>query len=184
MTRGFILEHMERDFDWNSPTQSPTSRRRRDLHRPKRIAAAILGIGGPCAVYEIRGLCWEALFGSIVIFAIALMVVRLPLSVWLAAVLVVSVCGSVGLIGWSGWRFHSLNVFSSYSPRLTICGRDYQPEGSAQRHLPAPFKNLTQHVMGVTPSGSAILGAGCQTTVLFVESPGPAYRPYDLLGGP
>jgi hypothetical protein len=168
----------------NSPTQSPTSRHRLDLLHPKGIAATIVGIGGPCAVFEIRGLCWEALLGSVVIFAIALLVVRPPLSVWLAAVLVVGLFGSVGLIGWSGWRFHSLNVFSSYSPRLTICGRDYQPEGSVQRRLPAPFENLAQHVMGVTPSGSAILDTGCQTTVLFVKSPGPTYRPYDLLGGP
>lgn len=135
-------------------------------------------------MYEIRGPCWEALLGSLVIIAIALMAVRPQPAAWLAVVLVVVGCGSVGLIGWSGWRFHSLNVFSSYSPRLTICGRDYQPEGSAQRQLPPPFKNLTQHVMGVTPSGSAILGLGCPTTVLYVQSPGPTYTPYDLLGGP
>jgi len=182
--RGLRLNRVEREFDWNSTTESPASRLRRNLRRPKVIAAAIVGIGGPFAVYEIRGLCWEGLLESVVIFAIALLMVRLPLSVWLATVLVVGMCGSVGLIGWSGWRFHSMNVFSSYSPRLTICGRDYQPEGSVERHLPASFKNLTQHVMGVTPSGSAILGASCQTTVLFVETPGPAYAPYGLLGGP
>jgi hypothetical protein len=135
-------------------------------------------------MYEIRGLCWEGLLGSLVIFAIALMLVRPPLLLWLAAVLVVGACGSLGLIGWSGWRFQSLNVFSSYSPRMTICGRDYQPVGPVYEKLPVPFKNLTQHVMGVTPSGSAIIGAGCQTTVLYIESPGPTYRPYDLLGGP
>jgi hypothetical protein len=175
---------VEGHFDWNSPIRLSTSRLRRELHRPKVIAAAIFGIGGPCTVYAIRGLCWEALLGNIVIFAIALMVVRPSFSVWLAAVLVVSMCGSLGLIGWSALRFRSLNVFSSYSPRVTICGRQYEPEGSAQTHLPAPFKNLTHNVMGVTPSGSAVLGVGCQTTVLFVQSPGPVYLPYDLLGGP
>ena len=171
-------------FDWNVPIRLTRSRLRRELRRPRVITGVILGIGGPCSVYEIRGVCWETLLGSIVILAIALAVVRPPFSVWLAAVLVVSTCGSLGLIGWSGWRFHSLNVFSSYSPRLTICERQYQPEGSAQTHLPAPFKNLTHNVMGVTPSGSAVLGSGCQTTVLFVQSPGPVYQPYDLLGGP
>jgi hypothetical protein len=150
----------------------------------KRCIGVALGIGGPFAVCEIRGLCWEGLLGSMVIFAIGLTLVRPPLSVWFAAVLVVGVVASAGLIGWSGWRFHSLNVFSSYSPRLNICGRDYQPEGPAQLHLPTPFKTLTRRVIGVTPSGSAILGLGCQTTVLYVESPGPTYRPYGLLGGP
>lgn len=173
---------MDRDLDWNTPIEPRMPNR----HRPRSqvILATVLGIGGPCAVYEIRGLCWEALLGSTVIFAIALAVVCPPLSVWLAAVLVVGACGSVSLIGWSGWRFHSLNFFSSYSPRLTICGRDYQPEGPELEQLPTPFKQLTRHVMGVMPSGSAILGAGCQTTVLYVESPGPTYRPYNLLGGP
>lgn len=135
---------MEGDFDWNTPTESPKSRRGLD---PKAIAAIILGIGGPFAAYEVRGLCWEALLWSIAIFAIALIFVRPPSSMWLAAVLVVGVCGTVGLMGWSGWRFHSLNVFSSYSPRLTICGRDYQPEGQTERTLPEPFQNLTQHVI-------------------------------------
>jgi hypothetical protein len=174
---------VESDFDWNAITESPMSKRHGPTSRFQVIAAIVLGIGGPCAAYELRGLCWESLLWSLAIFAISLMLVRLPFSIWLAAVLVVGVCGSVGLMGWSGWRFHSLNIFSSYSPRLTICGRDYQPEGSTQSKLPAPFKNVT-HVMGVTPSGSAIVGWGCQTTALYIESPGPMYRTYDLLGGP
>lgn len=149
-----------------------------------RWTAVVLGIGVSVAIFEIRGLCWEGLLGAILTFAIALALVRPPLSLWLAAMMVVGVIGSVGLTAWSGWRFHSLNVFSSYSPRLNICGRDYQPEGPSRSHLPAPSKNESQRVMGVTPSGSAILGTGCQTTVLFIESPGPKYRPYDLLGGP
>jgi hypothetical protein len=149
------------------------------------ILALALGIGGPYALYEIRGLCWEALLGSIVIIATALWAARLPLSVWLAAVLIVGACGTIGLIGWSGWRFHNLNVFSSFSPRLTFCGRIYQPEGDPRKQLPpAPLKNLARDVMGVTPSGSEILGLGCESTVLFVESPGPTYQSYDLLGGP
>jgi hypothetical protein len=172
------------DFDWKTHTESTKSARLRPRTRPQGILAFVVGIGGPCVVYVTRGLCWESLLASIVIFAIALLAVRLPLSVWLAAVLIVGACGTVGLVGWSGWRFHSLNVFSSYSPRLTFCGRDYQPEGDTRKRLPVPFKNLTRDVMGVTPSGSAILGLGCQTTVLFVESPGPMYQPYDLLGGP
>jgi hypothetical protein len=175
---------MKREFDWDMPVETRTSNRYHYGRRSKVLVAIILAIAGPFAAWEIRGLCWEALVGSIVIFAIGLAVLRLPFSVWLAALLVVGACGSAGLIGWSGWRFHSQNIFSSYSPRLTICGRDYQPEGPTQRHLPVPFKSLTQHVIGVTPSGSAILGADCQTTVLYIESPGPMYRPYDLLGGP
>jgi hypothetical protein len=174
---------VESDFDWNTPTESPMTKHHRPWPRTQVIAAIVLGIGGPCAAYELRGLCWETLLWSIVIFAIALMLVRPPFSVWLAAVLMVGVFGSVGLMGWSGLRFHSLNVFSSYSPRLTICGRDYQPEGPTTTKVSAPFKHLTQ-VMGVTPSGSAIVGAGCQTTALYIESPGPMYRPYALLGGP
>ena len=148
------------------------------------IAAIVVGVGGTFGVYEIRGPCWEGLLASIVIVAIALLVFRPSLSVWLAAILVVGVVGSIGLTGWSAWKFHSFNVFSSSSPRLTICGRDYQPAGPAYSKLPAPFNNLSHHVMGVTPSGNAILGVFCQTTVLFVESPGPKYQPYDLLGGP
>jgi hypothetical protein len=171
-------------FDWNVPIRLTRSRLRRESRRPSVVAATILGIGGPCIVFAIRGPCWEALLGSIAVSAIALALIRPPFSMWLAAVLVVSMCGSVGLIGWSAWRFRSVNVFSSYSPRLTMCERQYEPEGSAQTQLTAPFKNLTHHVMGVTPSGSAVLGAGCQTTVLFVKSPGPVYQPYDLLGGP
>jgi hypothetical protein len=175
---------VDSDFDWKARTESPKSTRHRPRSRSQGILALVLGIGGPCVAYGIRGLCWESLLASIVIFAIALLAARLPLSVWLAAVLIVGACGTIGLIGWSGWRFHSLNVFSSYSPRLTFCGRFYQPEGDTRKQLPAPFKSLTRDVMGVTPSGSAILGLGCQTTVLFVESPGPTYQPYDLLGGP
>lgn len=175
---------MERHFDWNSLTEERTSSLSRRRHRAWVSASVALAIVGPFAILEIRGLCWEGVLGSLVIFAVALACVRPPLSIFIAAVLVVGACGSVGLVGWSGWRFHSLNVFSSTSPRLTICGRDYQPEGPALAKLPAPFKNLTQHVMGVTPSGSAILGVVCQTTVLFVESPGPIFQPYDLLGGP
>jgi hypothetical protein len=132
----------------------------------------------------IRGLCWESFLASIVIIAIALWTMRLPLSVWLAAVLVVGACGAIGLIGWSGWRFHTLNVFSSYSPRLTYCDRIYQPEGDTRNQLPASFENVARDIMGVTPSGSEILGLGCNSTVLFVVSPGPTYQSYDLQGGP
>jgi hypothetical protein len=170
-------------FDWETPTERLKSTR----HRPRfqLILAIVLGVGGPCALYEIRGLCWEALLGSIVVIAIALWAARLQLSVWLAAVFIVAACGTIGLIGWSGWRFHNLNVFSSYSPRLTFCGRIYQPEGDPRKKLPpTSSKNLARDVLGVTPSGSAILGMGCNSTVLFVESPGPTYQPYNLLGGP
>lgn len=184
MERGLRLERVERNSDSLSRPGSPTSRVLRDLRRPKVITSVILGVAGICAVYEYRGLCWEASLAFIAIFAIALLVVRPSFSNWLAAVLVVGVCCSFGLIGWSAWRFHSLNVFSSYSPRLTFCGRDYQPEGPAQQRLPAPFENLVHHLVGVTPSGSAIIGAGCGATVLFIEAPGPEYKPYDLLGGP
>jgi hypothetical protein len=175
---------VESDFDWKGSTELPKSKRHRSRSRSQVILAMLLAVGGPCVVCEIRGLTWESLLGSIVIFAIGLRVVRPPFSLWLAAVLLVGVCGTGGLIGWSGWRFHTLDVFSSYSPRLMICGRYYQPQGPAQRKLPAPFKSLTQQVMGVMPSGSAILGTGCQTTVLYVETPGPRYQPYELLGGP
>lgn len=175
---------MKRGYTPAASTDARTTRDDRLQYRVRVVAVMVLGIGGPCAVCEIRGLCWEAWLGSIVIVAIALTLLRPSPSMWLAAVLVIGACGSVGLMGWSGWRFHSLNVFSSYSPRLIICGRAYQPEGPTRRRLPAPFKGLSQHVIGVTPSGGAILGAGCQTTVLFVESPGPLYRSYDLLGGP
>jgi hypothetical protein len=175
---------MDSDFDWRAHTEPPESARRRPRTRLQWIPVIILGIGGPCTVYEIRGLCWESLIASMVMFAIALLALRLPRSVWLAAVLVVGTCGTIGLIGWSGWRFHSLNVFSSSSSRLTFCGRTYQPEGESQRQLPAPFKSLKRDVVGVTPSGSAILGLGCQTTVLFIQSPGPTFQPYNLLGGP
>lgn len=176
---------MESDFDWNRPAESRIPRRRGLRPHLRAILAIALGVGGPCAIYEIRGLCWEGLLGSTVVFTIALTMLRPPLSVGIAAVLVLGGCGALGLIGWSGWRFHNLNVFSSYSPRLTICGRDYQPEGRAQRRLPMAFKNYpTKHVMGVTPSGSAILGVGCQTTLIYIESPGPMYQPYALLGGP
>lgn len=171
-------------FDWNTSTEAPKVTRHRPWPRALAAAAIVFGIGGPYAAYAIRGLCWEALLWSVVIIAVALLLVRPRFSVWLTAVLVVGVCGSVCLVGWSGWRFQNLNVFSSYSPRLSICGRDYQPEGPARGSLPAPFKTVTHRVMGVTPSGSAIIGAGCQTTVLYIESPGPVYRPYDLLGGP
>jgi hypothetical protein len=182
---GLRLHQVDSDFDWNTPTNSPTSRRHPARSRTRVILAIVLGIGGPCAIYEIRGLCWEGLLGSIVAFAIALTVLRLPLSMWIAVVLVVGGFGSLGLIGWSGWRFQNLNVFSSYSPRLTICGRDYQPDGAVLTRLPAIFENYPTHdVMGVTPSGSAILGVGCQTTVLYIESRGPTYQPYALLGGP
>ena len=171
---------MDADFDRIATTGIRVPRRNR-IHA---LAAIVLGVGGPIGVYEIRGPCWEGLLGSLVGVAIALALIRPPLSLWLTVVLVMSVGGSVGLIGWSRWRFDSVNVFSSYSPRLAICGRDYQPEGPTFRKLPVAFKDLTQHVMGVTPSGSAIIGTGCQTTVLFVVSPGPNYRSYDLLGGP
>jgi hypothetical protein len=174
---------MASDFDWETPTESTTATRRPVPHS-RVVLAIVAGVGGPCAFFEIRGLCWEALIASFVIFAIALMSLRLPLSVWLAAVLIVGACGTVGLMGWSGWRFHSLNVFSSSSPRLTFCGRTYQPTSNTWKQLPSPFKGLTRDVLGVTPSGSAILGLGCSTTVIIVESPGPSYQSYDLLGGP
>jgi len=151
---------------------------------PRVVLATALGIGGPSVVFEIRGLCWEALLASIVIVAFALLVIRLPRSVWLASVLIVGAFGIIGLIGWSGLRFHSLNVFSSYSSRLTYCGRTYQPEGVPRKKLPVTFTILTRHVEGVTPSGSAILGLGCQSTVLFVKSSRSTYQSYDLLGGP
>jgi hypothetical protein len=179
-----MIWRMDGAFDWEMPTESPKSTRHRHRTRFQAILAIVFAIGGPYVAYEIRGLCWEALLASIVIFAIALLAAQLPPSVWLAGVLIIGSCGTIGLIGWSGWRFHSLNIFSAYSPRLTFCGRIYQPEGDTRKQLPAPFKILTRDVMGVTPSGSAILGLGCQTTVLFVESPGPTYQPYDLLGGP
>jgi hypothetical protein len=172
------------DTDLDQSASTATRVRRRRWRRYEAFAAIVVGVGGPFGVYEIRGLCWEGLLASIVIAAIALLVSRPSLSVWFTAMLVISVLGSIGLVGWSGWRFHSLNVFSSYSPRLTICGRDYQPAGPAHSQLPTSFNSLTHDVMGVTPSGSAILGDSCQTTVLFVESPGPKYQPYDLLGGP
>jgi hypothetical protein len=174
---------MESELEWNAPTETASIRGKRRWRRPEVIAAIVLVVGGPLAVFEVRGLCWEGLLGSLVIFAIALVLVRPPLSLWLAAVLAVGACGSVGLMVWSGWRFHNLNVFSSYSPRLTYCDRDYQPSGPSRGSLSA-FQDVTQHVLGVTPSGSAIIGTGCQTTILFIESPGPTYRPYDLLGGP
>ena len=175
---------MDSDIDWNAPAISPPSGHRRVLDRPRSITVILLAIVASIAVVWIRGICWEALLGVVIVLAFALAMLRPPLSVWLATVLALIALGSVGLIGWSGLRFHSLNVFSSYSPRLTVCERDYQPAGSLREKLPAPFHDLTRHVMGVTPSGSAILGVGCQTTVLFVESPGPKYQPYDLLGGP
>jgi hypothetical protein len=172
---------VDRDFDGKTHIESPKSMRHRT--RFQMLLAAVLGIGGSCVVCEIRGLCWESLLASIVIIAIALWM-RLPLSVWLAAVLVVGACGAISLIGWSGWRFQTLNVFSSYSPRLTYCDRIYQPEGDTRNQLPVSFENLARDVMGVTPSGSEILGLGCNSTVLFVVSPGPTYQSYDLLGGP
>jgi hypothetical protein len=176
---------VDSDFDWDTPTEAPLSSRSRPRSRSHVILAIVLGIGGPFAIFEIRGVCWEGLLWSIVALAIALTILRPSAGVWVAVLLVAGGFSALGLIGWSGWKFHTLNVFSSYSPRLTICGRDYQPDGVEETKLPPLFKNYpSHHVMGVTPSGSAILGVGCQTTVLYIESPGPMYRPYALLGGP
>jgi hypothetical protein len=81
---GLRLLQVESDFDWSALSESPMSRRHRPASSSQVIAAIVLGIGGPCAAYELRGLCWEALLWSLVIFAIALMLVRLPRCSWLA----------------------------------------------------------------------------------------------------
>lgn len=101
----------------------------------------------------------------------------------MAAVLAAASIGVVGLMGWSALKFHSVDIFSSNSSRLTFCGRVYEPEGVASRQLLALSTGKEPYVMGVTPSGSAILGNGCETS-LWVRSSGPTYQAYDMLGGP
>ena len=72
------------DFIDNALNESATLKRRRRLRRPNVIAAMILGVGGPFAIYESRGPCWETLLVSLVVFSIALFLVRPRFSVWLA----------------------------------------------------------------------------------------------------
>ena len=137
----------------------------------------------PIAICWIRGTCWESLVGSIVVFAVGTFVLRAPFALWLATMAFVTTIGTVGLLSWSALNFHSVNVFSSSYSRISYCGRDFEAEGPIVSHIrtigDAPIRDV-----GVTPSGSAIIGTGVCLSTLWVKSPGPKFQSFDLEGGP
>lgn len=154
-----------------------------DVTRLRLALTIVVSLILPIALCWIRGFCWESLVGSIVLFAIGTFVLRAPLALWLATMAVVTTIGTVGLLSWSALDFHSVNVFSSSYSRLSYCGRDFEAEGPIVSHIrttgDAPIR-----VVGVTPSGSAILGTGACLSTLWVKSPGPKFQSFDLEGGP
>jgi hypothetical protein len=154
-----------------------------DVTRPRLAFTIVVSLILPIAICWIRGICWESLVGSLVAFALGTVVLRAPIALWLATMAVVVTIGTVGLLGWSALNFHSVNVFSSTYSRISYCGRDFEAEGPVASHIrtdgDAPIR-----VVGVTPSGSAILGSGSCLSSLWVKSPGPRFQSFDLEGGP
>jgi hypothetical protein len=157
--------------------------RLRDVARPRLALAIIVGLILPFAIWWIRGICWESLVGSIVVFAIGTIVLRAPFALWLATLAVVIALGTVGLLGWSALNFHSVNVFSSSYSRISYCGRNFEVEGPITSHM-RMIGDAPTGVVGVTPSGSAIIGTGACLSTLWVRSPGPRFQSFNLEGGP
>jgi hypothetical protein len=147
-----------------------------------RIALAlVVSLILPLSIFWIRGICWESLVASIVVFAIGTIVLRAPIALWLATLAFVVTIGTVGLLGWSVLNFHTVNVFSSSYSRISFCGRDFEAEGPSTSQV---IGGARRRVVGVTPSGSAILSSGACLSTLWVRSPGPTFQSFDLEGGP
>jgi len=154
-----------------------------DVTRLRLALAIIVSLILPVAICWIRGICWESLVGSVVVFAIGTIMLRAPFALWLATMAVVTTIGTVGLLSWSALNFHSVNVFSSSYARISFCGRDFEAEGPIASHM-TRINDAAIRVVGVTPSGSAIIGTGACLSTLWVESPGPKFQSFDLEGGP
>jgi hypothetical protein len=155
----------------------------KEVKRSELTAAFVLALLLPIAIFWFRGICWESLAFSIVGVAVGLAFLRAPFALWFATLAIVTAIGSLGLLGWSGVRFKTFDVFSSSYSRVTFCGRDFEPEGPPLSYIRTTGENAT-HVEGVTPSGSAIIGTGSCLSTLWVKSPGPKYQSFDLEGGP
>jgi hypothetical protein len=169
-------------FSGNSQLTIPAFRLS-DVGRLRLALAIIVSLILPIAIFWIRGICWESLVGSLVVFAIGTIVLRAPLALWLASMAVVTTFGTVGLLSWSALNFHTVNVFSSSYSRLSFCGRDFEAEGTITSHMNTIGEAPTR-IVGVTPSGSAIISTGACLSTLWVMSPGPKFQSFDLEGGP
>jgi hypothetical protein len=157
--------------------------RLRDVSRFRLALSIVASLFLPIAIFWSRGICWEALAASIVVFAVGTAILRAPLVLWLATLAVVITVGTVGLLSWSAVNFHSVTIFSSSYSRLSYCGRDFEAEGPITSHMITSGDAKTR-VVGVTPSGSAIVGTGACLSALWVKSPGPRFQSFDLEGGP
>src|SRR5665213_3281082 len=80
-----------------------------DVTRLRLALAIIVSLILPVAICWIRGICWESLVGSVVVFAIGTIMLRAPFALWLATMAVVTTIGTVGLLSWSALNFHSVN---------------------------------------------------------------------------
>ena len=169
-------------FSGNSQLTIPAFRLS-DVGRLRLALAIIVSLILPIAICWIRGICWESLVGSLVVFAIGTIVLRAPFALWLATMAVVTTFGTVGLLSWSALNFHTVNVFSSSYSRLSFCGRDFEAEGPITSHMNT-IGEAPPRVVGVTPSGSAIISTGACLSTLWVMSPGPKFQSFDLEGGP
>lgn len=159
-----------------------TPRQPKQTIGPERLVAPMALIAS-VAVFWYRGICWESLAVALVLVATAVALMKVPFTVWLATVAIVSVLATLGLMGWSELRFHSVDLFSSNYPRISFCGRDFGRAGSLRKDLPSLTRGV-ERVVGVTPSGSALINSGACLSTLWVRSPGPRYQEFDLLGGP
>lgn len=146
----------------------------------KVVAALVALVALPALTVWVRGICWE----SAVISAAALLAVLLLLRVGTFAVvlaMIVLLLPSMGLlVAWSRLDFHTFNVLGPPST-IAYCHRFYDQGSSVgQSALEGP----ALHDVGVTPSGSAVLASGCDTTRIWIQTSANTYVGYGLQGGP
>jgi hypothetical protein len=175
-----VMTQLKSATSWYQPQPTIWDR----IPRPRRWTSLLVIVGVPAVAVIVRGFCWEA-------FAIALPVVALLLApllverrIWFVAVVGHMVLGLLVLSGWSMSQSGTVDLFTQSPPRLTLCGRFYAQEGAPVARPTQPVATATNRELGVTISGNAILGTGCDTTVLWVQSTATTYQAYDLEGGP
>ena len=142
------------------------------------VPVAFVGI--PALTAWVRGICWESAVIAAVALAAVLFLLRLRVAAVCLALVLLLLPAAVMLAGWSRLEYRTFDVFGPPS-LITHCGRAYDRGSTVPRSV---LDGREIQDVGVTPSGSAVLAAGCGTTGMWVQTGATTVVAYALQGGP